>query len=96
MVSDGEIREALKPTVDVIVRAVRDALERIPPELAADIFDHGVVLDRRRVAAQEPGSPPARGHRASRADGGRPADLGRAGAPDGCCRTIALLKKLAS
>jgi rod shape-determining protein MreB len=24
--------------------AVRDALERIPPELASDIFDHGVVL----------------------------------------------------
>jgi rod shape-determining protein MreB and related proteins len=23
---------------------VRDALERIPPELAADIFDHGVVI----------------------------------------------------
>jgi actin-like ATPase involved in cell morphogenesis len=30
MVSDGEIREALKPIVDVIVGAVRDALERIP------------------------------------------------------------------
>ena len=43
-VSDTEIREALKPTIDVIVSAVRDALERVPPELAADIFDHGVVL----------------------------------------------------
>ena len=43
-VSDGEIREALAPTVDIIIHAVRDALERIPPELAADVFDHGVVL----------------------------------------------------
>jgi rod shape-determining protein MreB and related proteins len=43
-VSDGEIREALSPTVDVILHAIRDALERIPPELAADVFDHGVVL----------------------------------------------------
>jgi rod shape-determining protein MreB and related proteins len=43
-VSDAEIREALRPTVDVIVGAIRDALERIPPELAGDIFDHGVVL----------------------------------------------------
>jgi rod shape-determining protein MreB and related proteins len=43
-VTDCEIREALRSTVDVIVRAVRDALERIPPELAADIFDHGVVI----------------------------------------------------
>jgi rod shape-determining protein MreB len=43
-VRDGEIREALKSTVDVIVHAVRGALERIPPELAADIYDRGVVI----------------------------------------------------
>ena len=43
-VSDGEIREALRPTVDVIVRAVRDALEKVPPELSADIYDRGVVI----------------------------------------------------
>ena len=43
-VSDTEIREALRPTVDIIVRAVRDALERIPPELSADIYDRGVVI----------------------------------------------------
>jgi rod shape-determining protein MreB len=44
IVSDGEIRDALKSTVDVIVHAVRGALERIPPELAADIYDRGVVI----------------------------------------------------
>jgi rod shape-determining protein MreB and related proteins len=44
VVSDGEIRDALKSTVDVIVHAVRGALERIPPELAADIYDRGVVI----------------------------------------------------
>jgi rod shape-determining protein MreB and related proteins len=43
-VTDGEIRETLGPTVDLIIHAVRDALERIPPELAGDVFDHGVVL----------------------------------------------------
>ena len=43
-VSYGEIREALRPTVDVIVRAVRDALEKVPPELSADIYDRGVVI----------------------------------------------------
>jgi rod shape-determining protein MreB len=43
-VCDGEIREALKNTVDVIVQAVRAALEKIPPELAADIYDRGVVI----------------------------------------------------
>jgi rod shape-determining protein MreB len=44
IVSDAEIRDALKSTVDVIVHAVRGALERIPPELAADIYDRGVVI----------------------------------------------------
>jgi rod shape-determining protein MreB len=43
-VSDDEIRGALKPTIDVLVQAVRDALERVPPELSADIYDRGVVL----------------------------------------------------
>ena len=42
--TDAEIREALMPTVDIIIHAVRDALERIPPELAADVYDHGVVM----------------------------------------------------
>jgi rod shape-determining protein MreB and related proteins len=44
VVTDAEIREALRPTVDIIVRAVRDGLERIPPELSADIYDRGVVI----------------------------------------------------
>ena len=40
----AEIREALDEPVRVIVRAVKDALEHIPPELAADIYDCGIVL----------------------------------------------------
>ncbi len=43
-VTDHEIRDCLRSTVDVIVRAVRDALERVPPELCADIYDRGVVI----------------------------------------------------
>src|SRR5690606_7171318 len=43
-VTDQEIRDCLKGTVDIIVRAVRDALERVPPELSADIYDRGVVI----------------------------------------------------
>jgi len=43
-VCDGEIRAALKARIDVLVQAVRDALERVPPELSADIYDRGVVL----------------------------------------------------
>jgi rod shape-determining protein MreB len=43
-VTDSEIREALADPLRQIVQSVRDALERIPPELSADIYDRGVVL----------------------------------------------------
>ena len=44
LVSDQEIRTALRHVVDVLVGAIRDALERIPPELSADIYDRGIVI----------------------------------------------------
>ena len=43
-VSDEEIREALAEPINVIVDAVRVALERTPPELSADIVDRGIVM----------------------------------------------------
>jgi rod shape-determining protein MreB len=42
--TDEEVRRALIDPVRAIVQAVHDALERIPPELSADIFDRGVIL----------------------------------------------------
>jgi rod shape-determining protein MreB len=42
--NDGESREALADPVRQIIQAVRDALERTPPELSADICDRGIVL----------------------------------------------------
>ncbi len=44
IVSDEEVREALSEVVAVIVDTVKTALERIPPELAADIVDKGIVM----------------------------------------------------
>jgi rod shape-determining protein MreB len=44
IVCDEEIREALAETIAVIVETVKIALERTPPELAADIVDTGIVL----------------------------------------------------
>jgi len=41
---DEEIRCAMADPVRSIVQAVHDALERIPPELSADIFDRGIIL----------------------------------------------------
>ena len=43
-VSSEEIREAIMEPVNTIVEAVRVALEKTPPELAADIVDKGIVL----------------------------------------------------
>ncbi len=43
-VTDDEIREALKPPVEEIVRSVKRALEKTPPELSADILDKGIYL----------------------------------------------------
>lgn len=43
-VSRGEVREALGEPLSQIVEAVRRTLERTPPELAADIFNRGIVL----------------------------------------------------
>jgi rod shape-determining protein MreB len=43
-ICDQEVREALADPLKQIVMAVRDSLERIPPELCADIYDRGVVL----------------------------------------------------
>jgi rod shape-determining protein MreB len=44
ILNDQEVREALAEPVRQIVRAVREALERIPPELSADVCDRGIVL----------------------------------------------------
>jgi rod shape-determining protein MreB and related proteins len=41
---DEEIRKALAEPIRAMVQAVHDALERIPPELSADILDRGVIL----------------------------------------------------
>jgi rod shape-determining protein MreB len=43
-IDDSEIREALSECVATIMNAIRVALERTPPELSADISDHGIVL----------------------------------------------------
>jgi rod shape-determining protein MreB and related proteins len=43
-ISSEEICEAISEPVNTIVEAVRIALERTPPELAADIVDKGIVL----------------------------------------------------
>jgi rod shape-determining protein MreB len=43
-VSSQEIREALADTMNSIIELVRNALERCPPELSADLVNRGLVL----------------------------------------------------
>ena len=44
LVDSDEIRMALQEPINAIVETVRNALERTPPELSADIVDKGIVL----------------------------------------------------
>ena len=43
-ISSTEVTEAIQEPLRLIVGAVRSVLEETPPELAADIFDRGIVL----------------------------------------------------
>ncbi len=43
-ITSEEVRKAISEQVEAIVQAVREALEKTPPELAADIVDRGIVL----------------------------------------------------
>jgi rod shape-determining protein MreB len=43
-ISSEEIREALQEPVNAIIEAVTRTLERVEPELAADLVENGIVL----------------------------------------------------
>ena len=44
VIGDQEVREALDNIVSSIIDAIKYALERIPPELSADLIDCGIIL----------------------------------------------------
>ncbi len=44
VITSEEVREAISVPVEAIIAAVRDTLDRTPPELASDIMDRGMVL----------------------------------------------------
>lgn len=43
-ISAEQVREALADSVEQIVEAIRQTLEKTPPELSADIMDRGIML----------------------------------------------------
>ena len=44
VISAAEVRDDLADPLSVIVEAIRSTLEKTPPELSADIIDHGIML----------------------------------------------------
>lgn len=44
VITSAEVREALAEPLKCIVNAVKSTLENTPPELSADIIDHGIML----------------------------------------------------
>jgi len=43
-VTSAQIREALDPSIEQIVDAIKDTIEETPPELVADVMDQGIYL----------------------------------------------------
>ena len=43
-ISSEEVREAMTEPINTIVEAIKQTLERTPPELAADLVDNGIML----------------------------------------------------
>ncbi|MEE9252927.1 MAG: rod shape-determining protein [Thermodesulfobacteriota bacterium] len=43
-INSEEVREALQEPIALIIEAIKQTLERTPPELAADLVDNGIVL----------------------------------------------------
>lgn len=44
LVTDADVREAMRGSVAVLIKAIRETIEITPPELVADIIHSGIVL----------------------------------------------------
>lgn len=44
IVNSEEIREALKKPIDAIMEAIKETLEKTPPELSADLINYGLTM----------------------------------------------------
>lgn len=44
LLTDSHIREALSPSLDALMDAMKDVIERTPPELLSDVLERGVTV----------------------------------------------------
>ena len=56
-VFSAEIMEAITPAMDAVMRGIRSVMEDVPPEIAADVYDFGLMLSG--GCAETPGLPAA-------------------------------------
>jgi rod shape-determining protein MreB len=44
MLTDSHVREALAPSMDSLMEAMKEVIEQTPPELLSDVLEHGVTV----------------------------------------------------
>lgn len=44
VINDAQIRTALHGSIKILVNAIKSSIEETPPELVADIMEHGIIL----------------------------------------------------
>jgi rod shape-determining protein MreB len=44
MLTDSHVREALSPSLDTLMEAMKDVIEHTPPELLSDVLEYGVTV----------------------------------------------------
>lgn len=44
LINDVQVREAILPTLKIIIEGIRDTIESTPPELVSDIYERGIIL----------------------------------------------------
>jgi rod shape-determining protein MreB len=44
IITEGDVRDAISHSIDAIIEAVRDVLEKTPPEVLADVMQRGIYL----------------------------------------------------
>ena len=78
VISAAEVRRAIEEPLNLVIDAVKNTLDKCPPELAGDVMDRGIALTGggallRGLESANPG-----GDGDARAGGGQPAGLGGA------------------
>ena len=87
VLTSEEVRAALEEPLVQIIDAIKETLDRTPPELASDIMDRGIMLAGGGSAPAGPRRAPARGDADARPPRRVPAHLRRGRKSDAASRS---------